>query len=124
MKRFVLILIPLLVSSLACGMTVPTSTPEARTPAPKSAPVPATPTIRKMSICLTAETVWVRVGAGTSYSDVEILKGGDAVEITGNFVISQDMGTWWPVKTVAGNSGFVNTRLVCEVLIDIIGGNK
>lgn len=110
--NFALVLILVLMSvSLACGATVALPTPEARTPAPKSAPVPATP--HMMTVCLTAETVRVREGAGTSFAEVGILLSGDKVTVYGVPTISEDMGVWRNVNT-GTLIGWTNARYLCE----------
>jgi len=64
-------------------------------------------------VCLTADTVYMREGAGTGYEVVAVLSAGDAVTVTGGFVQSPDGGVWYPV-THGGVSGFMNARYLCE----------
>ena len=65
-------------------------------------------------ICLTADTVRLRSGAGTGYAEVALLTSGQPVTLTGAFVVSPDMGIWQPVD--AGiYSGYINARFLCEV---------
>jgi len=64
-------------------------------------------------VCLTADTVYMRTGAGTGYEVVTVLLAGDVVTVTGGFVQSPDGGVWYPV-THWGVSGFTNARYLCE----------
>jgi len=64
-------------------------------------------------VCLTADTVYMREGAGTGYGVVAVLSAGDVVTVTGGFVQSPDGGVWYPV-THGGVSGFMNARYLCE----------
>ncbi len=64
-------------------------------------------------ICLTADTVYMRAGAGTGEAVKAVLVSGERVTITGEMVISPDMGVWYPVR-VGEFSGFVNARYICE----------
>ena len=64
-------------------------------------------------VCLTADTVYMRTGAGTGYEVVTVLSAGDVVVISGVFVQSPDGGVWYPV-THGGVSGFMNARYLCE----------
>ncbi len=76
-----------------------------------STPAPTPELIRQ--ICLSADTVYLRVGAGTGYEARAVLVAGERVTITGEMVISPDMGVWYPVRT-GEFSGFVNARYICE----------
>ena len=67
--------------------------------------------IRK--VCLTADAVNLRTGAGTGFESVAVLKAGEPLTLTGELVIAPDMGLWWPVDTETG-SGYINARYVCE----------
>jgi len=74
-------------------------------------PAPTPELIR--SVCLSADTVYLRAGAGTGEAVKAVLVAGERVTITGEMVISPDMGVWYPVR--AGEfSGFVNARYICE----------
>jgi len=64
-------------------------------------------------VCLTADTVYMREGAGTGFEVVTVLSAGDLVTVTGGFVQSPDGGVWYPV-THGGVSGFMNARYLCE----------
>ena len=67
--------------------------------------------IRK--VCLTADAVNLRTGAGTGFESVAVLSAGDKLTLTGDFEKSPDGGIWWPVR--AGElDGFINARYVCE----------
>jgi len=110
-----LLLLPLL--SLACLSSLPVE------PAPASlvvkgvntpAVIPtATQAELTREVCLTADTVYMRTGAGTGYEVVTVLSAGDVVVISGGFVQSPDGGVWYPV-THGGVSGFTNVRYLCE----------
>ncbi len=66
--------------------------------------------IRK--VCLTADAVNLRTGAGTGFELVTVLSAGDTLTLTGDFEKSPDGGIWWPVR--AGElSGYINARYVC-----------
>jgi uncharacterized protein YgiM (DUF1202 family) len=74
-------------------------------------PAPTPELIRQ--ICLSADTVYLRAGAGTGYEARAVLASGERVTITGEMAISPDMGVWYPVR-VSEFSGFVNARYICE----------
>ena len=91
---------PAVLSDTAKGVSTPaviyTSTPEL---------------IRK--VCLTADAVNLRTGAGTGFESAAVLSAGDTLTLTGELVIAPDMGLWWPVR--AGElEGYINARYVCE----------
>ena len=66
--------------------------------------------IRK--VCLTADAVNLRTGAGTGFESVTVLSAGDTLTLTGDFEKSPDGGIWWPVR--AGKlEGYINARYVC-----------
>jgi len=109
--------IVLIVTQCSCMSTTLPIEPEAAQSVNKeihtytlTAPVPAP--ITKV-ICLTADTVYMREGAGTGYEVVAVLSAGDVVTVTGGFVQSPDGGVWYPV-THGGVSGFMNARYLCE----------
>jgi len=63
-------------------------------------------------VCLTADAVNLRTGAGTGFESVAVLSAGDTLTLTGEPVIAPDMGLWWPVR--AGELvGYINARYVC-----------
>ena len=112
-------LIALLLSQCACGIQtqLPVEPAVAAMP-PQVVKNPAViPTatqaelIRK--VCLTADAVNLRTGAGTGFESKAVLKAGDRLTLTGELVIAPDMGLWWPVDTETG-SGYINARYVCE----------
>lgn len=107
-SKYILFLFVLLaLASLACVSTVDPA------PAVIKAPPLAQPTPEKvMTICLTAESVRLRMGAGTSYGEVAILSSLDSVTVMGVPVVSEDMGVWMPVRFGAV-SGWVNARYLC-----------
>jgi len=63
-------------------------------------------------VCLTADTVYMRTGAGTGYEVVTVLSAGDVVTVTGDFEKSLDGGIWCPVRA-GGLVGYINARYVC-----------
>jgi len=109
------------ICALFCSACLPTLQTLPTQPAPAAdvvktrhdSPIPtAAPEIAK--ICLTADTVRLRSGAGTGYAEVMLLTSGQPVTLSGAWVIAPDMGIWQPVE-VAGKSGFINKRYLCEV---------
>ena len=64
-------------------------------------------------VWLTADTVYMREGAGTGYEVITVLSAGDVVTVTGGFVQSPDGGVWYPV-THRGVVGYTNARYLCE----------
>lgn len=111
MKRIFLLFILLALASLACQS-------QAVDPAPASVSkeihaYTSTPE-KVMTICITAESVRLRMGAGTSYGEVAILKSLDSVTVTGAPIVSEDMGVWMPVR-FGGLAGFINARYLCGV---------
>ena len=98
--------------SIACVSQVATSQTSADvvktrhdSPTPTAAPETAV-------ICLTADTVRLRSGAGTGFEELAILKAGDKITLDGTLVIAPDMGVWQPVR-FGDVRGFVNSRYVC-----------
>ena len=114
MKKSKLSLLLLALASLACMTTLPVEPAPAAVKSestPVAYSVPAPELTRK--VCLTADAVNLRAGAGTGYESVAILSAGDMLTLTGELVIAPDMGLWWPVK--AGElDGYINARYVCE----------
>ena len=113
-----LALIVLLLSQCACLSTLPVEpAPAVLVDTTKGVNTPAviytsTPElIRK--VCLTADAVNLRTGAGTGFESVAVLSAGDTLTLTGEPVIAPDMGLWWPVRA-GGLDGFINARYVCE----------
>ena len=111
-------LIALLLSQCACLSTLPVEpAPAVLSDMAKGVNTPAviytsTPElIRK--VCLTADAVNLRTGAGTGFESKAVLSAGDTLTLTGEHVRSLDGGIWWPVDTETG-AGFVNARYVCE----------
>ena len=108
-------LIALLLSQCACLSTLPVE------PAPAVIPLqrvskPAviyTPAELIRKVCLTADAVNLRTGAGTGFELVTVLSAGDRLMLTGELVIAPDTGLWWPVRA-GGLDGFINARYVCE----------
>lgn len=117
MKKGILSLLLLSLVSLACLSTLPVEAPAVLSDTAKSVNTPAviytsTPElIRK--VCLTADAVNLRTGAGTGFESVAVLKAGEPLTLTGELVIAPDMGLWWPVDTETG-SGYINARYVCN----------
>ena len=64
-------------------------------------------------VCLTADAVNLRTGAGTGFESVTVLKAGEPLTLTGEHVRSLDGGIWWPVRADE-LEGFINARYVCQ----------
>ena len=118
MNKVILSLLLLSLASMACLSTLPVEpAPAVLVEVAKGVNTPAviytsTPElIRK--VCLTADAVNLRTGAGTGFELVTVLSAGDTLTLTGELVIAPDMGLWWPVDTETG-SGYINARYVCE----------
>ena len=116
MNKGILSLLLLSLASMACLSTLPVEAPAVLVDTAKGVSTPAviytsTPElIRK--VCLTADAVNLRTGAGTGFESKAILKAGDTLTLTGELVIAPDMGLWWPVR--AGElDGYINARYVC-----------
>ncbi len=113
MKRIILLFVLLAVLSLACQSQAVDPAPAPAALAPQKLVQSTNPTPEKiMKVCLTAESVRLRMGAGTGYGEVAILKSLDAVTVTGVPVIAEDMGIWMPV-TFGAVSGWINARYLC-----------
>ena len=111
-------LIALLLSQCACLSTLPVEpAPAVLSDMAKGVNTPAviytsTPElIRK--VCLTADAVNLRTGAGTGFESKAVLSAGDTLTLTGELVIAPDMGLWWPVRA-GGLVGYINARYVCQ----------
>ena len=110
-------LIALLLSQCACLSTLPVEpAPAVLSDTAKGVSTPAviytsTPELIR-EVCLTADAVNLRTGAGTGFELVTVLSAGDRLTLTGELVIAPDMGLWWPVDTETG-SGYINARYVC-----------
>lgn len=108
-EHILFLFVVLALASLACQS-------QAVDPAPAPAVVKmvqSTITAPKTAqVCLTVDTVRLRMGAGTSYGEVATLTGLDVVTITGTPVITEDMGVWMPV-TFGAVSGWINARYLC-----------
>ena len=109
-KYILFLFVVLALASLACQS-------QAVDPAPAPAPavvkmVQPTNEPKTAQVCLTVDTVRLRMGAGTSYGEVATLTGLDVVTITGTPVITEDMGIWMPV-TFGAVAGWVNARYLC-----------
>lgn len=107
MNKIILILIPLLVSMLACG-TAPAVI--ANTPQPKAAPTESRQTAE---VCAGVESVRVRSCPGTSCGEVGTLSAGEVVTVYGVPTVSEDMGLWINVNA-KGLIGWMNERYLCE----------
>ena len=114
MKKGKLSLLLLALASLACMTTLPVE------PAPAALEVKSTPAVYPVpapeltrTVCLMADAVNLRAGAGTGFESVAVLSAGDTLTLAGELVIAPDMGLWWPVR--AGElDGYINARYVCE----------
>ena len=116
MKKVKLSLLLLALASLACMTTLPVEPAPAALEVksestPAAYPVPAPELTRK--VCLTADAVNLRAGAGKGFESLAVLSAGDTLTLAGEMVIAPDMGLWWPVK-VGELDGFINARYVCE----------
>ena len=118
MNKDILSLFLLSLASLACLSTLPVEpAPAVLVEVAKGVNTPAviytsTPDLIR-EVCLTADAVNLRTGAGTGFELVTVLSAGDRLTLTGEIVIAPDMGLWWPVDTETG-SGYINARYVCE----------
>ena len=118
MNKAILSLLLLSLASLACLSTLPVEAPAVLVEVAKGVNTPAviytsTPAELIRKVCLTADAVNLRTGAGTGFESVAVLKAGDTLTLTGELVIAPDMGLWWPVR--AGElSGYINARYVCQ----------
>ena len=107
-------LLLLALASLACMTTLPVEPAPAAVKSestPAAYPVPAPELTRK--VCLTADAVNLRAGAGKGFKSLAVLSAGDTLTLAGELVIAPDMGLWWPVR--AGSlDGFINAKYVCQ----------
>ena len=108
-KYILFLFILLALASLACQSQAVDPAPAALAPQKL---VQSTNEPKTAQVCLTVDTVRLRMGAGTSYGEVATLTGLDVVTITGTPVITEDMGIWMPV-TFSGVSGWINARYLC-----------
>ena len=119
MNKGILSLLLLSLSSLACLSTLPVEpAPAVLSDTAKGVNTPvviytSTPAELIRKVCLTADAVNLRTGAGTGFELVTVLSAGDTLTLTGDFEKSPDGGIWWPVDTETG-SGYINARYVCE----------
>lgn len=115
MDKGSLSLLLLVITSIACGSTLPVEpAPAAIQEAAKPVTVYAVPTPElTRSVCLMVEAVNLRSGAGTGYESEAVLSAGDTITLTGELVIAPDMGLWWPVRS-GEVVGYINARYVCE----------
>jgi len=65
------------------------------------------------TVCVTADAVNLRAGAGTGFESLAVLSAGEQLTLTGEHVRSLDGGIWWPVR-VGELDGFINARYVCQ----------
>ena len=114
MKKGKLSLLLLALASLACMTTLPVEPAPAAVKSestPAAYPVPAPELIQE--VCITADAVNLRAGAGTGFESLAVLSAGDTLTLMGELVIAPDMGLWRPVK-VGELDGFINARYVCQ----------
>ena len=116
MKKGKLSLLLLALASLACMTTLPVEPAPAAieiksesTPVAYSVPAPEL----TRTVCMTADAVNLRAGAGTGFESKAVLSAGDTLTLAGELVTAPDMGLWWPVRS-GSLDGFVNARYVCE----------
>lgn len=110
-----------IIVTLACQTTLGSISTGNKQPSTETATVEPVqtfnPLVQNARIC-NAETVWVRLGAGTKFEAVAVVFRGQPLVLTGAIVTSADGGKWYPVAastTSALVSGFVNSQFVCEV---------
>ena len=117
MNKGILSLLLLSLASMACLSSLPVEPALAAMPPQVVKNPTVIPTATQAEsireICLTADTVYMRTGAGTGYEVVTVLSAGEVVPVTGGFVQSPDGGVWYPV-THWGVSGFMNARYLCD----------
>ena len=119
MNKAILSLLLLSLASLACLSTLPVeAAPAGLVDTAKGINTEtviytSTPAELIRKVCLTADAVNLRTGAGTGFESKAVLKAGEPLTLTGELVIAPDMGLWWPVDTETG-SGYINARYVCE----------
>ncbi len=110
-------LIALLLSQCACLSTLPIESAvlsdTAKGVNTETVIYTSTPAELIRKVCLTADAVNLRTGAGTGFESKAVLKAGEPLTLTGDFEKSPDGGIWWPVDTETG-SGYINARYVCE----------
>ena len=116
MKKGKLSLLLLALASLACMTTLPVEPAPAALEVksestPAAYPVP-TPELTRI-VCMTADAVNLRAGAGTGFESKAVLSAGDPLTLTGDFEKSPDGGIWWPVRS-GSLYGYINARYVCE----------
>ena len=117
MNKGILSLLLLSLASLACLSTLPVEpAPAVLSDTAKGVNTPAviytsTPAELIRKVCLTADAVNLRTGAGTGFESVTVLKAGEPLTLTGELVIAPDMGLWWPVRA-GGLVGYINARYV------------
>ena len=118
MNKGILSLLLLSLASLACLSTLPVEAPAVLVEVVKGVNTPAviytsTPAELIRKVCLTADAVNLRTGAGTGFESKAVLKAGEPLTLTGDFEKSPDGGIWWPVR--AGELvGYINARYVCQ----------
>lgn len=108
-EHILFLFVVLALASLACQSQAVDPAPAALAPQKL---VQATNEPKTAQVCLTVDTVRLRMGAGTSYGEVATLTGLDVVTITGTPVITEDMAVWMPV-TFGAVSGWINARYLC-----------
>ena len=116
MKKGKLSLLLLALASLACMTTLPVEPAPAAieiksesTPVAYSVPTPEL----TRTVCLIADAVNLRAGAGKGFKSLAVLSAGDTLTLAGELVIAPDMGLWWPVRS-GSLDGFINARYVCQ----------
>ena len=119
MNKGILSLLLLSLASMACLSTLPVEpapavlSDTAKSVSTETVIYTSTPAELIREVCLTADAVNLRTGAGTGFESKAVLSAGDTLTLTGELVIAPDMGLWWPVR--AGElSGYINARFVCE----------
>lgn len=109
-KYILFLFVALALASLACQSQAVDPAPAALAPQKL---VQSTVTAPKTAqVCLTAETVRLRDGAGTSYNELALLNAGDMMTLLDTIAESEDGGLWSKVK-IGGREGWINSRYIC-----------
>lgn len=111
----------LTLSVMACGMSMPTESPESvnkavliNTPQLSPAPVPAVNFPEKMTACGN----WnVRESADPKSKMTAYVFSGNTITLTGVTATAPapDYGTWVQIRNLKGGTGWINARALCEV---------
>ena len=117
MKRLTLSVILLSLSVMACGMSVPTESPESvnktvlmNTPEFTPAPVPVN-VPEKATTC----GRWnIRAAANPNSASIGFAFSGSTVTLTGRTATAFDGGLWVQVLDMYGDTGWMNAKGLCH----------